>query len=106
MPVPSHLAADSLMALEGYAEAADEKLDWPDQSWQVLRQAGVLKWTLPVSTGGLDRSVRDLLEGYGEIAGACLTTAFLLSQREAACRRLRDSENSDLRHELLPALAR
>jgi alkylation response protein AidB-like acyl-CoA dehydrogenase len=34
-----------------------------------------------------------------------LTTSFLLSQREAACRRIRDSANEPLCRELLPALA-
>jgi alkylation response protein AidB-like acyl-CoA dehydrogenase len=35
-----------------------------------------------------------------------LTTCFILSQRDAACRRLRDGENPALRDELLPPLAR
>jgi alkylation response protein AidB-like acyl-CoA dehydrogenase len=48
----------------------------------------------------------DLLTGYEAIAGACLTTSFILSQRDAACRRLRDSGNEVLCRELLPALAR
>jgi alkylation response protein AidB-like acyl-CoA dehydrogenase len=46
-----------------------------------------------------------LLEGYGRLAAACLTTCFLLSQRDAACRRLRDSGHEELCAELLPALA-
>jgi alkylation response protein AidB-like acyl-CoA dehydrogenase len=46
-----------------------------------------------------------LLAGYQRLAGACLTTCFLLSQRDAACRRLRDSGNEELCRELLPALA-
>src|SRR5437879_689585 len=101
-PIPDHF----LTALTGHADAADAELTWPSQSWQVLRQSGVLRWALPLYAGGEDRTSQQLLEGYGKLAGACLTTAFLLSQREAACRRLRDSENDDLRNELLPALAR
>jgi butyryl-CoA dehydrogenase len=101
-PIPDHF----LKSLSDYADTADAELTWPNQSWQVLRQSGVLRWALPEYAGGEDRTPQQLLEGYGKLAGACLTTAFLLSQREAACRRLRDSENSDLRNELLPALAR
>jgi alkylation response protein AidB-like acyl-CoA dehydrogenase len=47
-----------------------------------------------------------LLDGYERLAGACLTTCFILSQRDAACRRLRDSGNETLCKELLPPLAR
>ena len=48
----------------------------------------------------------DLLNGYERVAEACLTTCFILSQRDAACRRLRDSGNEHLCRELLPPLAR
>jgi alkylation response protein AidB-like acyl-CoA dehydrogenase len=106
MPAFLSIPHDFLKALSVYADAADAELTWPNQSWQVLRQSGVLAWSLPKSAGGQDRSPQQLLEGYGELAGACLTTVFLLSQREAACRRLRDSENSGLQNELLPDLAR
>jgi alkylation response protein AidB-like acyl-CoA dehydrogenase len=47
-----------------------------------------------------------LLAGYEQLAGACLTTCFILSQRDAACRRLRDSGNETLCQQLLPALTR
>jgi alkylation response protein AidB-like acyl-CoA dehydrogenase len=106
MPLSFHLPADVVSTLEANADAADADPVWPQQSWQVLRQAGVLGWTLPASAGGQDRTARELLEGYGEIAESCLTTAFLLSQREAGCRRLRDSDNATVHRELLPALAR
>src|SRR5439155_21781973 len=48
----------------------------------------------------------ELLGGYERLAGACLTTCFILSQRDAACRRIRDSGNAGLCRELLPGLAR
>jgi butyryl-CoA dehydrogenase len=106
MSMPSVVPGSFLEALAAHADAADAECVWPDNSWQVLRQSGVLKWSLPATAGGQDRGSLELLEGYGEVAGSCLTTAFLLSQREAACRRLRDSENDWLRQELLPPLAR
>src|SRR5208282_2452160 len=73
---------------------------------QALRGSGVLSWSIPALDGGQERGDLDLLDAYESLAGACLTTAFILSQREAACRRLRESENRALAHELLPALAR
>ena len=65
-------------------------------------------WAGPsrAALGGQDLSYPDLLDGYERLAGACLTTCFILSQRDAACRRLRDGENAKLRDELLPPLAR
>src|SRR5262249_40660179 len=69
-------------------------------------QAGVPGWVIPRASGGTELDPVALLEGYGRLAGACLTTCFLLSQRDAACRRLRDSGNEALRRELLPPLAR
>jgi alkylation response protein AidB-like acyl-CoA dehydrogenase len=46
-----------------------------------------------------------MLIRYEALARACLTSCFILSQRDSACRRLRDSGNEDLCRELLPPLA-
>jgi butyryl-CoA dehydrogenase len=97
---------DVLTTLAAHAGPADAQGVWPEASWQALRSAGVLGWSVPREYGGQDRGPVDLLEGYESLASACLTTCFLLSQREAACRRLRDSSNEALRQELLPYLAR
>jgi alkylation response protein AidB-like acyl-CoA dehydrogenase len=106
VPTRAPIAAADLEALAGLADAADEVPSWPEASWAVLRRAGVLAWAVPREYGGEERSALELLEGYEQLAGACLTTAFLLSQREAACRRLVESGQEALCGELLPALAR
>jgi alkylation response protein AidB-like acyl-CoA dehydrogenase len=64
-----------------------------------------LRWGVPAAYGGEGVGYGDLLSSYESLAGACLTTCFILSQRDAACRRLRDSGNETLCRELLPALA-
>ncbi len=92
--------------LLAHAEEADRLPVWPAASWDALRGAGVPAWCLPRSYGGLDLSAAELLDGYERLASACLTTCFLLSQRDAACRRLRDADNTALAAELLPPLAR
>jgi alkylation response protein AidB-like acyl-CoA dehydrogenase len=99
--VPEELAA----ALAAGSGSADAHLSWPADSWIALLQHGVLRWSIPAEYEGQGLSSHELLSRYEALAGACLTTTFLLSQREAAVRRLIDGENAGLRKELLPKLA-
>ncbi len=41
-----------LEALKADAQSADTSPDWPGQSWQRLREAGVLAWSVPKDFGG------------------------------------------------------
>jgi alkylation response protein AidB-like acyl-CoA dehydrogenase len=98
----SPAAAEQLAAL---ANVADNEPKWPEASWDILRMAGVLRWSIPRAYGGQEKTTHEQLAGYEQLAGACLTSCFLLSQREAACRRLLGSGRDALCRELLPALA-
>jgi alkylation response protein AidB-like acyl-CoA dehydrogenase len=100
------MAPDLIAALSAHAAAADGDPVWPEASWAAVREAGVLAWAVSRAHGGSELPFRELLDGYERLAGACLTTCFILSQRDAACRRLRDGESARLRDELLPPLAR
>src|SRR6516225_377124 len=108
MPTARMTELDSTMlaALAAEAADADSAATWPVQSWQMLREAGVLAWSVPRQYGGAGLTGVDLLTGYERLAGACLTTAFILSQREGAVRRLIASENIGPPRRWLPALAR
>jgi alkylation response protein AidB-like acyl-CoA dehydrogenase len=106
MAGPALVSDELLAALSASAEAADGQPVWPTASWDQLAQSGVLGWMVPPSFGGSGRSAAELLDGYAALAGACLTTCFILSQREAAVRRIVDSDRPDLCEELLPSLAR
>lgn len=96
---------ETLTVLAANAERANDERTWPASSWEALRRAGVLQWTIPPQYGGQGLDGIDLLSGYEQLAAACLTTCFILSQREAACRRIRDQGKETLRGELLPVLA-
>src|SRR5579884_2658668 len=96
---------EALSVLAAHAGTADTDAVWPETSWDALRRSGALGWIIPREYGGAALDPLELLEGYQHLAGACLTTCFLLSQRDSACRRLRDSGNERLCRELLPALA-
>lgn len=97
---------DLLQSLADSAGLADANPTWPGLSWDALRQGGVLTWSIPREFGGLGHGAVEQLEGYARLASACLTTCFVLSQREAAIRRILDHGNDEIRRALLPPLAR
>lgn len=82
--------------LHSNAAVADAHFDWPQASWDAIVRSGVLKWLPPSRYGGDELAPVDLLAGYCEIARHCLTTAFILSQREAATRYLLRGGNEAL----------
>jgi alkylation response protein AidB-like acyl-CoA dehydrogenase len=99
------LDAGLLSSLAAHAETADSLPHWPAASWQLLRDAGVLAWSIPREFSGFGWGPVDVLQGYEILATACLTTTFALSQREAAIRRLLTGPDH-LKARWLPALAR
>ena len=104
-PVPLELNA----LLEKLAErsgALDAGPNWPAGQFSLLAQAGVLGWVIPRAHGGAEITERELLEGYIELASACLATTFVLTQRNGACQRIAASPNHELKADLLPRLAR
>jgi alkylation response protein AidB-like acyl-CoA dehydrogenase len=90
--------------LEQLADAADREPDWPAASWDALRRAGVLRRAVPREYGGDGLGPAESLRGAEALAAACLTTAFVLSQRGAAVRRLLVGPEH-LRRRYLPRLA-
>ncbi len=96
---------DLITTLAAHADTADAGPDWPADSWAALGRAGVLEWPVPTTHGGCELDAVSVLSGFERIASACLTTAFILSQRDGAVRRIRDLGSDDLRRELLRPLA-
>src|SRR4051812_21112459 len=99
------LFEECLATLREQAGSADHQAVWPAASWSALASAGVLGWTIPAEYGGQERDELALLEGYEQLASACLTTCFILSQRDAAVRRIRSFASPELLRELLRPLA-
>ena len=79
---------------------------WPGEQIQLLADAGVLTWGLPAEFGGLPATDVQVLAGYEQLAAVCLTTTFVLTQRNAACQRIAASSNFEIKSELLPSLCR
>lgn len=87
------------------AERADREAVWPTASWGILGRGGVLAWSIPSELGGSGLSTLDQMRGNEALASACLTTAFLLSQREAAIRWILKGPET-IRQRFLPDAAR
>ncbi|MFO0809396.1 MAG: acyl-CoA dehydrogenase family protein [Gemmataceae bacterium] len=101
----SFVSDEFITTLAANADAADTDTTWPLASWNAAKQAGVLEWAIPVAHGGREYDPVTLLAGYERIASACLTTAFILSQRDAAVRRIREFGHDEMQRELLRPLA-
>jgi butyryl-CoA dehydrogenase len=67
---------------------ADEGNGWPEALWGLLHHAGVPRWALPEKFGGEACARPLLIQRYAQLAGGSLTAVFILSQHDAALRRL------------------
>ncbi len=81
------LHSEIVARLAAGAEIADVSPEWPS-GWGILRESGLAAWSIPTMYGGAGRDSSDVLRASELIASACLTTAFIFSQREAAVRRV------------------
>jgi len=79
-------------------------VDWPRHQFERLAEAAVLGWVIPRHYGGTEISAAELTYGYIRLAESCLTTTFVLTQRNGACLRIAGIENDSLKQELLPGL--
>lgn len=95
-----------LNTLTDLSASLDSQQHWPREQFEILARAGVLRWVIPREFAGAPVSERELLAGYAQLAAACLTTTFVLTQRNGACQRIAASPNCQLKSELLPKLAR
>jgi alkylation response protein AidB-like acyl-CoA dehydrogenase len=102
---PAWLDAGKLASLSSLADHADTDLAWPDASLRLAADLGAVRWSIPTDHGGQGLDRVGQLEGSEQLGSACLTTAFILSQREAAVRWLLQASEA-VRQRYLPALAR
>lgn len=90
--------------LNGSSSDLQQTDAWPRKQLGQMSQAGVLGWLIPAEFGGSERSSTEVTAGYERLAAACLTSTFVLTQRNAAIQRIVTSENEDLKSDLLPRL--
>jgi alkylation response protein AidB-like acyl-CoA dehydrogenase len=83
----------------------DRQPRWPAEQLRLCGEYGVYEWFLDPIWGGQSWSEVDIARGYHALATACLTTAFILTQRSGACKRIAACENETLKRRLLSKLA-
>jgi alkylation response protein AidB-like acyl-CoA dehydrogenase len=88
--------ADSIAALRDRLAEEDGPADlagtWPETLWNLLKNAGASRWSLPNENGGHAIARPLLVQRYAQLAGGSLTAVFILSQHDAAVRRLAAAE--------------
>ncbi|HEX6961912.1 MAG TPA: acyl-CoA dehydrogenase family protein, partial [Lacipirellula sp.] len=86
------------------ADALDTSADWPAEQLRLCGEYGVYQWFAGPRWGGQAWDQEKILRGYLALSSACLTTTFILTQRDGACRRMETSANEALQERLLPDL--
>ncbi len=87
------------------AELTDLENRWPAEQLECLTQAGISKLGIPEEYGGRIPAEQEIETVYLDCTAACLTTSFVLSQRNAAIQRIVACSNETLKESLLPDLA-
>ncbi|WP_437185575.1 acyl-CoA dehydrogenase family protein [Planctomicrobium sp. SH668] len=91
--------------LQGTTSTLDQSGDWPAEQLAWINDEGISKWAIPAAYGGMELTQTKLIEGYESLSAACMTTAFIMTQRNGACQRIASSPNEELKRRLLPDLA-
>lgn len=83
---------------------ADGGLQWPDDLWLLLEEAGAMRWSLLQEFGGAGCPRPLLVQRYAQLAGGSLTAVFILSQHDAGVRRLQATPENDIATRWLTAI--
>jgi alkylation response protein AidB-like acyl-CoA dehydrogenase len=86
------------------AGLADQFGQWPAKQLSECGQLGVHRWFVSEDHDGFGWNEADQVRGYLELSRACLTTAFILTQRSGAMRRIATSSNCTAQERWLPDL--
>lgn len=85
---------DALDNIAHRAQSVDIAGRWPGKNLADLQRCGALMWSIPRQYGGAGMAAVRLHQRYGQLAAACLTTALILTQRDAALEFLICAANS------------
>jgi alkylation response protein AidB-like acyl-CoA dehydrogenase len=102
---PQHDEIASLASQLAAEDArADEGEGWPEQLWSLLEKAAAPRWALAQEYGGTACPRNSMVQRYAQLAAGSLTAAFILSQHDAALRRLLAAEKLETARRWLKAV--
>jgi alkylation response protein AidB-like acyl-CoA dehydrogenase len=102
---PDDPALDALLArLAELSSELDAPDSWPAEQLRLCGESGVFEWFIEPEVGGQGWSEADLLRAYVQLAAACLTTTFVITQRTGAMTRIAAGESQFARDVILPDL--
>lgn len=78
--------------------------DWPDRQLALIAEAGVYRWFLSRSQGGLGWTEDEVARGYIALGSSCLTTTFIVTQQVAALKRVAGGENESLAQSVVESM--
>ncbi|WP_237225610.1 acyl-CoA dehydrogenase family protein [Rubinisphaera sp. JC750] len=87
------------------ARLTDQEAVWPAEQLKAVQTSSISRWGIPEILGGEDAGREQTARFYLDCSAACLTTSFVMSQRNAAVSRLVASGNEDAKQLILPGLA-
>lgn len=92
--------------LHAHAAQLDRPGAWPGDPLKWCAEAGVYEWFIPAERGGQGWSDGDIYRAYLQLAGACLTTTFVITQYMGACRRIAGGASDEARQRFLEPAVR
>jgi alkylation response protein AidB-like acyl-CoA dehydrogenase len=92
------IAPGTLTLLAEADGAADDAATWPEALWDALVASEATRWSIPHESGGIPCDRATHLIRYARIAEASLTAAFILTQHDAAIRRLAAAARPESEH--------
>jgi alkylation response protein AidB-like acyl-CoA dehydrogenase len=93
---------EKLAAADGAADGAGT---WSEPLWRLIVDGGATRWSLPRDFGGEACPRPLLVQRYAQLASGSLTAVFILSQHDAAVRRLDGAADRPAARDWLRAIA-
>ncbi|MFE7741646.1 acyl-CoA dehydrogenase family protein [Nocardia sp. NPDC057455] len=105
MTKPAVLATELVPVLARHAAKADVEAEFPHESVQALRAAGLFGLLVPTEYGGMGADLGDMVDVAAVLAGGCLSTAMIWAMHCQQVDAVVRHANGRLRAALLPRIA-
>src|SRR4051812_43750547 len=96
--------ADLCKELAERAIETDRSGQWPAEQLRLCGDYGVFEWVIDPTWGGQGGKGEQLVRCYLAPSAAVVPSAFVLTQRKGACRRIEGCGNETLKQRFIPGL--